>query len=182
MFLSFCSLCSRSRRANSSSRRFCSAVRLVGRHDFDDDVLVATCAAMHDRHAHALEAERAVALRARRDLERGCFAVHRGHLNLIAKGGLGKADGQFVDDVVALPFEERVRLDGENNVQVARRAATRTDFSLAGHAHIDAIIDARRNIDHHAAIVAHATLTTALLTGRGDDTCPRPGSVRTSSH
>src|SRR2546423_7533095 len=30
MFLSFCSLCSRSRRANSSSKRFCSTVKLVG--------------------------------------------------------------------------------------------------------------------------------------------------------
>src|SRR5207302_4051681 len=54
-------------------------------YDFDDDMLVATGAAMYHRYAHALEAEGTTALSACWNLERGCFAVHSGNLHLITK-------------------------------------------------------------------------------------------------
>src|ERR1051326_8088928 len=104
-------------------------------------MLIATGAAMYHGYAHAFEAEGAIALRARRDLERGRFVVYGGDLHLITKGCLGEANGQFIDNVVALPLEELVRFYGENNVQVARSTSTGTDFSLACHTNIDAIID-----------------------------------------
>src|SRR5579863_6211839 len=54
--------------------KFFKQVFLLGaqvgrRYYFDDDMLIAARAAMHDRHPHTLEAERTVALRAGRDLE-----------------------------------------------------------------------------------------------------------------
>ena len=98
------------------------------------------------------------------------LSIDRWHFYLVAEGGLRKADRQFVEDIVALAFEKLVRLDGEDDVQVARRATTRTDFTFTGHTHIDAIIDAGGDIDHYAAVVAHAALTTTFLTGSGDDT------------
>src|ERR1700694_1762788 len=50
---------------------FLLRAQVSGRDNFDDDVLIAARAAMHDRHAHALEAERTVALCASRNLEGG---------------------------------------------------------------------------------------------------------------
>src|SRR6266550_270602 len=138
-------------------------------YNFDDDMLVATGAAMYHGYTHAFEAEGATALSARRNLERGCFAVHGGNLHLITKGCLGKANGQFIDNVVALPLEELVRFYRENNVQVTWGTTTRTDFALACYTNIDAIIDTGWNIDDNAAIVAHASLTTTFLTGSSND-------------
>src|SRR5450759_1371811 len=45
--------------------------QVSGRDDFDDDVLIAARAAMHDRHTHTLEAARTVAMCASRNLEGG---------------------------------------------------------------------------------------------------------------
>ena len=50
---------------------FLLRAQVSGRDNFDDDVLIAALAAMHDWHTHALKSERAVALRASRDLEGG---------------------------------------------------------------------------------------------------------------
>ena len=95
-----------------------------GSYDFDDDMLVATSTAVYHRHTHALETEGATALRASRNLERGCFTVYRRNLHLITKGSLGEANRQFIDDVIALPLEEAVRLDVQHHVQVAVNAAS----------------------------------------------------------
>src|SRR5579884_2870214 len=137
-----------------------------GRYHFHDNVLVAASVAMHNRHTHTLETERAIALRACWNLEHCRLAIDSRHLNFVAKRCLRKANRQFVEDIVALAFEERMRLDRKNHIQISRRPTASAYLALACHAHIDAVIHAGRNIDHHAAIVAHASLPATLLTRR----------------
>src|SRR5579884_2236779 len=135
------------------------------RHDLHDDMLVAACAAMHHRYPQPFQAEGAIALRAGRNFEHNLLAVDCGDGNLIAQRGLCEADRHLIDDVVALALEEGVRLHREDHIEITGRAAPRTDFALAGHADIDAIIDTCGNIHHDMADIAHAALASALLTG-----------------
>src|SRR6266516_1486144 len=145
--------------------------RQIGRSDdFDKDVLITACTTMHDGNSHALETERTTTLRSRRDLEQSRFRVNSGHLHFVAKGSLREADGQFVDDIVALALEERMGLDGKDDVEIAGGATPCADFAFACDTDVNAIIDACRNVDHHATIVAYATLTTAFLTRCRDHT------------
>src|ERR1051326_291068 len=146
------------------------------RHQLDDDMFIAACRAMHDWHTHALQAEAAAALCAWRNLD-GRFAFQRIHRHLRAQRCLREAERQFIHDVVALPFEDRMRFDRQTDIEVARGAAARTDFAFAGHTHVDAVIHSRRNIDHDAAIVAHASLASAGGAGRSNHFAFAPAAV-----
>ena len=75
---------------------------------------------MYNRDAHTFEAEGAARLGTSWDFERSCLTVYCRNLYLVAKGSLRETDGQFVEDIVALPLKELVRLDGENNIQVTK--------------------------------------------------------------
>src|SRR5262249_442460 len=69
----------------------------------------------------------------------------------------------------ALALEVFVRLDAKRDVEVARRAAARRRLTLARHAHVDAVVHARRDVDGDAAHVADAPLPLAARAGRRDD-------------
>ena len=133
-------------------------------------MLIATSTAMYDRHTHSFEAERSIALRPSRNLQIRCLAIYRRHFNLVAEGCLRKADRQFIENVVSLPFEELVRLYCQNNIQITRCSATGADFTLASDTYINAIVYSGGDIDHHAAVITHPALAPAFLTGRSDDT------------
>src|SRR5947209_748088 len=124
-------------------------------HHFDEHVLVATSAAMYDRHTHTLEPEGATALCSSWNANYRCLTIDCGYLDLVAEGCLSEADGQFVVNVVALPLEVGVRLHTQNDVQIPRCASTRIYFALARDAHVDTVIDAGRDIHHDAANIAH---------------------------
>src|SRR6266516_2267438 len=140
------------------------------RHHFDDNVLIAASAAVYYRYPHPLEAERAITLCTSRNLEIRCLAIHCRHFNLVSEGCLSKADRQFIQNVVALPLEELVRLYRENNIQVARSATTGANFTFASDTHINAIIYASRDIHYHATIVPHAALATTFFTRGSNNT------------
>src|SRR6266568_6984800 len=108
---------------------------------FDNNVLVATSSAVDDRNAKIFQTEAAARLGAGRDTQNAGFTIDSWHFDLGAKGSLGEADRQLVDDVVGLPFEEGVLLDGQDNVQVAGGAATSTHFAFAGDTDVDTIVD-----------------------------------------
>ena len=91
------------------------------------------------------------------------------NLDLVTKGGLCEANGQFIEDIVARALEVWVRLYRENDVQVAWRTTTGAYLSFASNTHIDTIVYACGNIDDDAAIVAYSPLTTTFLTGCGND-------------
>src|SRR5579859_827790 len=150
--------------------------QVARRDQLDDDMLIAARCAMHDGHAHALQAEAAAALRSGWNLD-CCLAFQCAHGHFRAQRCLAETQRQLVDDVVALPLEERMRLHGQADIEVARCAATRADFALASDADIDAIIDARRDIDCHAAVVAHAPLTPTGGAGRRNHLALAPAAV-----
>src|SRR6185312_9912637 len=77
-------------------------------------------------------------------------------------------DGQFIQDVITLAFEEWVRFHREDHIQVAGCTSTSANLTLAGDTHINTIVYAGRDIDHHAAVVANASLAPALFTGRSN--------------
>src|SRR5205085_7125922 len=86
-------------------------------HNLNNDMLIATSTAMDYRHTHAFETEGTITLSASRYLEHCGFAIYRRDLNLITQGSLRKADRQFIDDIIALPFEELMGFYSENNIQ-----------------------------------------------------------------
>ena len=53
------------------------------------------------------------------------LSIQRGHGDLVAQCRLGDIDRQLKDDVVVLAGKERVRLDRDKDVQVARRPSER---------------------------------------------------------
>src|SRR2546429_5361828 len=131
-------------------------------------MLITTRTAMHHRNPHPFQAKRAIALCPSWDLQDSGLTINRGHLNLVSESCLCKAYRQVIENIIALALKVRMRLHCQNNVQVTWCPATCTHLTFASYTYIDTIVDASRNIHHHTTIVAHPSLTTALLTGSGD--------------
>src|SRR6185503_14486997 len=89
--------------------------------DLDRDELVARAAALEPRHAVARQPEGASARGGGRDLHRDLAAQGR-NLDRGTERRLGRRDRQGQVDVVPLALEERMRGDGDAQVQVAARA------------------------------------------------------------
>src|SRR5205823_6567763 len=66
---------------------------------------------------------------------------------------LRETDGELADDVVVVPAENRVRLDGDVAVQVAGRRALLTGLALAGDAHGLAFVHAGGDAHRHDALL-----------------------------
>src|SRR5579883_1104481 len=134
-------------------------------HDLHRHVLIAARGAMDHRDAHIFQAERASALRPRWDFQGSSFIIDRWHLHLGPQCSLGKANRQLVNDIVAIAFKERMWLHRQDDIEIAGGTAARAHLALAGHADINAVIDAGGDIDLHASILAHASLAATLLAG-----------------
>jgi hypothetical protein len=97
-------------------------------------------------HASASHGEDGSALRAGRDLQ--VFATIEGwDFDGRTKCGLAKRDGPLQDQILAIPFEERVRFDMDEAISITARTAIGAwlSFSLQTHSH--SIIDTRRDPD-----------------------------------
>src|SRR5204863_9773639 len=76
-------------------------------------------------------------------------------LDVAAGGRLGGRDRHLADEVVVVPGEDRVRLDGDVAVEVAAGCAGAVaGLALAGHADAFAFVHARRDLNRDHA-VAH---------------------------
>src|SRR4030095_2408094 len=82
-------------------------------------------------HALAADAERTSGLRAGWNGER-FLAVERGNLNLTTERQRGEVKRDLAVEIVAIPLEERVLLNVNDHVQVARRATARSSLAFAG--------------------------------------------------
>ena len=91
-----------------------------------------------------------------RDADPGLGAVERPNVELAAERGLHHRDRHPAIEVGAVALEERMRLDGQENIEVARRAAAHSRFALAGQANARAVLDAGRDIDRERALSRHA--------------------------
>src|SRR3989454_10874016 len=83
--------------------------------------------------------------------------------------------------IVALAFEDRMRFDSEDDIEIAWGATARTDFTFTCDTHVDAIIHAGGDIDDHSAVVTHSTLATAFF-ARGSDDATFAAAALTHRH
>src|SRR5713226_4680970 len=107
------------------------ARQLCWRHDTNVVVQIAFAPAARIGQSPALDAKNGAALRAFRNLQ-FFFSVQSRHLQLRAESGLGDAQGDGAIQIRAAPLEERMFLDFEYNVQIARRPAIWPRFAFTG--------------------------------------------------
>ena len=158
-------LCDHSASNSASSSRW-RRVRFCGVSTLSLDVEVAEIA--RAQHRHALAAQSQLAPRLRRP--RGCAtfdvaAVERAHREFAAERRLHHRDRHAAIEVGAVALEERMRLDRQENVEIARRAAAHARLALAGEADARAVLDAGRNIDRQRALARHAARAGAPVAG-----------------
>src|SRR5215471_2111712 len=93
------------------------------------------------RHAAAAEFEDFAWLRAGRHLH-FFGAFQRGHLNSSSQDGLGITDRDSANEILTIALEERMLLEVDHAVAIARRAAAGAGFPFAGQAHAHVMVDA----------------------------------------
>src|SRR5437762_4663526 len=135
---------------------------LLGQCPRDEDVqvdeLIAAPARSKTRDALAFEPDGLSMLRARGDPHLRALAFDRGHVELVAEGGLGRRDAKHVDQVVSLAPEARVVLEANEHVQIAGRATARARLALARDAELLAVVDACGDRQRDVALLAFAAL------------------------
>src|SRR5690606_13353332 len=97
------------------------------------------------------------------------LAVHGRDLHLAAKAGGHHGDGHPAEDMGAVPLEDGVRLEAEEDVKVARRPAAQARLALAAEANARAVVDAGRDLDLQGALLVHAALAAAGGAGIGNE-------------
>ena len=97
------------------------------------------------------------------------LAVHGGHSNLRAHGGLRHRDRNHAVQVVAFAREEGMLLHVQHDIQISGRTAEGADFSRAGKANSRSVFHARGNFGVYGALAKNAAFAFALRAGIGDD-------------
>jgi len=104
--------------------------------------------------------------------------IERWDLDLGAEGGLGEADGQLDDKVIALAGEHRVVRDAHDDMEIAPHAvAVGRDircggFALTRDTHGLPVMHARWNLDREGALARLTAPTRALRAAVLDDRAP----------
>src|SRR5690606_5022672 len=129
--------------------------------DNDLDHEVAPAAALQHWHAGAALAQLLARLDAGRDVDRMSLAVEAGDLDCAAERGGGEADRRAGEQRGALALEHRVRLDVDEDVEVARRRAVRAGLALARQADAGAVVDPRGDFDRQRLDLVHPSLAAA---------------------
>src|ERR1700737_4552263 len=111
-----------------------------GNHHPHIDELVAAAARPHMRNAAAIDPDGLPVLGPGRNLDL-LRPVDRWDLDRIAQRCLRHAQRQLVDHAGALALQYRVRLDLEDDVQVARGTAARANFTLTCEADLRSAVD-----------------------------------------
>jgi hypothetical protein len=110
---------------------------------------------VHFRQSLAPKSEHLAGGRAGGNFQHGA-AFKRRHLDIAAEGRAGKADRHATEKVHAFALENIVRLDMQDNVEIARRTTPRTALALAGGTESRAILDAGGNLDLDLRGLLHA--------------------------
>src|ERR1043166_3728120 len=147
----------------------------------DGGVEVAAPAPAERRHAVAFDAEDRPRLRAGGDFQ-VLLAVERLHVHLRAERGLREGDGNGSIKVVALPLEEFVLFDVDDDVEVARRAALRPRLALAREPQARAGLDPRRIPPLHLLLALDAPRAATLLARVADALARAAATAARPSH
>ena len=154
--------------SNSRSSSFCRAVSLTGVSSDDVAVEVARHRAPDRPDALVAQPEHLPALRLRRDLDLR-VPFERRNLDLAAQRRDGEADRHFAVQVRALALEDRVRLQVDDDVEIAGRAAVHSGLALAGEPDPVVLVDARGDLHRQRLVLLDAPGAVARGTGVGDD-------------
>src|SRR5579875_1047136 len=126
------------------------------------DIHIPACVRAQRRHALALEAELMPVLGAGRDRHPCPAAVDGRHLERAAERRGRHRHRDMHVDVGAVAVEQPVRLDGQEDVEIAGSAAAHAGFALAREPDARAVLDARRNRNRQRALTLDAALAAAL--------------------
>src|SRR5258706_10262216 len=133
------------------------ALRLIKRRGDahgDVDVVIAAAGALEELDAFGPQSEDLTRLRAGGDAQR-LGAVDGVDLHVRAEGRLGEGDGLIGMDVVIAARELRVRVDGEEDVEIARRTAVEACLPFAGDAQTGALVNAGGGLDRDGLLLPH---------------------------
>src|SRR5688572_3124122 len=147
-----------------------------GRLDLHAAEQVADAALADGAYSFPPQAEQTPRLSFRRHLEND-GAVERRHVDAAAERGRREADGNLAAQVLTFASEDRMRLNGDVDVEVARRPAVAPGLAFASEPDPVAIVDAGRNLDRERLVLAHAA-PAAALAARLVDRCARAAAAR----
>src|SRR5712692_513400 len=137
------------------------ARRFAGCNHADVVEEIALSSAAGVRQSFALDTKNRAALRTFGNFQ-ALFAGQRRNHNLRPQRRLRHADGNRAEKVRAAPLEERMLLDLENDVQIARRTAIRSFLAFPGDAEPRARVHAGRNAQINSAFALEASLAAAI--------------------
>ncbi len=129
---------------------------------------IAAAVASQMRHALFFDAKGSAVLGARRNRVRD-LAFQRWNLNLIAERGLRKVNGQVEQEVGALALKNWMRLDTDDDIQIAGGTISQPGFAFAGKPNLRAIVDAGWNGDGEFARALDALVAFARRARRRND-------------
>src|SRR4051812_29336969 len=145
--------------------------------DAGDRVEIAVAAAVDVRHAFAAQLEAGARLRAGRHLHR--FAsVERRHVDRATQRECRKSHWHLAVEVVFFTMEEWMLLHVHDDIEVTRRTASRSVFSLAVQSKALSGGNAGGYFHREFALASHASRTTAGRTRLGNRLA-RAATVRT---
>src|SRR5690606_10051707 len=133
--------------------------------DADLDIHVAAGGRAQHAHALALEAELLAGLGPGRDVHLGARALDGRHLDGAAESGRGEGDRHPAMNVGAVALEHAMRLQRQEDIEVAGWCAAHPRLALAGQADARAFLDAGGNVDAERALLAQAPGALAHLAG-----------------
>src|SRR5690348_15285302 len=126
------------------------------------DIHIAAHRRAQRRHALALESELVAVLGTGGD-RHPCAATVAGRRFKRAAKRRRRHRHRYVHvDVVAVAVEQPVRLDRQEDVELARAAAARAGFAYAGETDARAVLDTRRNRHRQRPFTVDAALAAAL--------------------
>jgi hypothetical protein len=103
-------------------------------------------------HSLTPQSEHGTALRSSSDIE-GLATFERRDLDTRTQGRLAEGNRQLQDEVVPIPFEDRVGFDVNKAIGVTSRPAIWTRLSLALQANAHVVVDPRGNFDFEFYLV-----------------------------
>jgi len=158
---------------------FLGGIEFPGDRDANLDNLIPMTGAVEDRHPLAGELEDISILRPRRNRQ-FCFPPQCRNRNLCAQSGLGHADRDLAEEIIAMPFKKAMAFDGNSHVKITGRPSPPTGLSLAGEEDLRAALDTRRYFQRNPGgnLVFSASLT---ISAWGLQTLTPPLTVRTGN-
>src|SRR5262249_42839449 len=126
---------------------------------------VAGLARAQHRHALALQAEAPARLGSLGNLDPGLAALDGRHVEATTQRRRHHGDWHAAVQIGTIALEECVRGKRQEDVEGARRAATRAGFAFSGKPDARAVLDARRNIDRQSPLARDAARSSTAGAG-----------------